>query len=155
MSIPPYVSIIWIFGIEMVAFLATNAYNRIMEPENVNDYLKINQKDETFSELLLRLIRESGMDEVDIYKRAYIDRKFFSKIRSDRNYRPKKINVLALALALKLDSKTSKTLIKRAGYILTSGSEFDLVIRFCIENKIYDLYDVNKILLEKGLPIFD
>jgi len=139
----------------MVAFLATNAYNRIMEPENVNDYLKINQKDETFSELLLRLIRESGMDEVDIYKRAYIDRKFFSKIRSDRNYRPKKINVLALVLALKLDSKTSKTLIKRAGYILTSGSEFDLVIRFCIENKIYDLYDVNKILLEKGLPIFD
>lgn len=138
----------------MVAFLATNAYNRIMEPENVNDYLKINQKDETFSELLLRLIRESGMDEVDIYKRAYIDRKFFSKIRSDRNYRPKKINVLALVLALKLDSKTSKTLIKRAGYILTSGSEFDLVIRYCIENQIYDLYEVNKILDSKKLPIF-
>ena len=154
MSIPPYVSIIWIFGIEMVAFLATNAYNRIMELENVNDYLKINQKDETFSELLLRFIRESGMDEVDFYKRAYIDRKFFSKIRSDRNYRPKKINVLALVLALKLDSKTSKTLIKRAGYILTSGSEFDLVIRYCIENQIYDLYEVNKILDSKKLPIF-
>ena len=138
----------------MVAFLATNAYNRDMEKVNIEDYLKVNQKDETFSELLLRLIRESKMDEVEIYKRANIDRKFFSKIRSDRFYRPKKINVLALALALKLDSKTSKTLIKRAGYILTSGSEFDLIIRYCIENKIYDLYDVNRILYEKGLPTF-
>lgn len=121
---------------------------------DVHHYLEKNHKDESFSEMLIRLIRESGMDEVDIYKRAYMDRKLFSKIRSDKDYKPRKQNICALVLALHLDSKTSKTLIKRAGYILTSGSKFDLVIRYCIENHIYDLYEVNQMLYEEGLPTF-
>jgi O-acetyl-ADP-ribose deacetylase len=119
----------------------------------LNRYIKKNYSDESFSDMLIRLIRESGYDQVEVYKRAHIDHKLFSKIRCNSGYKPRKKNVIALALALRLDSKTSKTLIKRAGYILTSGIKFDLIIRYCIENKIYDLCEVNQLLEKEGLSL--
>jgi O-acetyl-ADP-ribose deacetylase len=119
----------------------------------IDRYLDKHFKNETFQELLFKLIKKSNMDEVEIYKAANMDRKLFSKIRSSKDYTPSKRNVVALVLALKLDPKTSKDLIKRAGYILTSGYKFDLVIRFCIENRIYDLNAVNDILHGQGLPL--
>ena len=89
-----------------------------------------------------------------MYKRALMDRKLFSKILSDSNYKPSKKIVCILALALQLDQKESKTFIKGAGYILTSGSTFDLSIRYCIKHKIYDVYQVQA-LLEKKLSLFE
>ena len=108
-------------------------------------------KNETFVQMLFRLIDERGMSDVEVYKRANLDRKYFSKLRCDKNYKPKKKIVCALALALHLDNATCKKLVKKAGYILTSASKFDLTIRYCVENGIYDLYKVNQLLDELGL----
>ena len=118
-----------------------------MEKTLVN-YLEKTHVDETFVEMLLRLIDEQNLTDSEIYHRAHLDRRFFSKLRSDRFYKPKKKNVIALALALHLDNPTSKKLIKKAGYILTSSSKFDLVIRYCIEHQIYDLIQVNQLLFD-------
>lgn len=106
-------------------------------------------------DLLLFFMRDKDLESPTVYKRALMDRKLFSKLISDPMYRPSKKIVCALALALHLDQKESKTLIKRAGYILTSGSVFDLTIRYCIEHKIYNLYEVQSLLEKEKLTLFD
>ena len=110
-----------------------------------------NSGKQTFCEMLFSLIDEKNLTDVEVYKRANLDRRYFSKLRSDIYYKPKKKIVCALALALELDNPTCKKLVKKAGYILTSASKFDLVIRYCIENKIYNLMKVNEMLYDMGL----
>lgn len=122
--------------------------------ETVKEYIKKNKKS-SFSDFLLQLMRERHVNPSTLYKAAYIDRKLFSKIISVKDYKTSKKTVCALALALKLDAKTSKQLIKRAGYILTSGSKFDLIIRYCIENRIYDLQQAHWLLEKEGLGLFE
>lgn len=117
---------------------------------DIKNYMKEKFKEESFSDMLLRLIDEKGLQDSEVYKAAFIDRKLFSKIRCDKNYKPSKKTVICLVMALKLDNKMSKKLIKKAGYILTSASKFDLAVRYCIENEIYDLIKVNELVYEQS-----
>jgi len=95
---------------------------------------------------LFSFIDKKGVSDPDIYKKAGIDRRHFSKIRSNPDYRPGKNTVIALALALELNKKETDKLLSSAGYSLSDSDTFDLVIQFCVEKKIYDIHDVNQAL---------
>ncbi len=110
------------------------------------DLLK--QEDAGFTETLLKLIDKSGKKDSEIYKKALLSKQHFSKIRKDPHYKPTKSTAIALALALELDLEQTKDLIGRAGYALTNSSKFDLIIRYCIENRRYNLVEINAVLYE-------
>ena len=113
---------------------------------------KLDKPKETFSERLLRLIDESGMTDVEVYKRAGIDRKLFSKIRTDKNYHPKIRVVYAFIFVLRLSLDDAKDLLASAGYSISPASKFDLVMEFCIMEG-YDIDTVNGILYEMGMDV--
>ncbi len=109
--------------------------------------------EDTFQERLLHLIDQKGMTDTDVYKRANLDRRLFSKIRCNPDYIPRKSTALALAAALKLSLAETKDLLARAGYALSPSSRFDLVVEYCFEKEIYNLFTINALLDEYGQPV--
>lgn len=103
--------------------------------------------DASWSETLLHLIDEKGMEDVEVYQRAGIDRRHFSKIRSDRDYRPGKETVLAFCFALGLSLDESEELLKRAGYALSHSSRFDVIVEYFLKQGIHDLFTIDETLI--------
>ena len=126
---------------------STMATNR-----NIDDLM--NQIEETFSQRLLRMIDERGMSDSEVYNKAYVDRRHFSKIRNDINYTPNKKTVLAFSIALELSLDEAKDLLNSAGYALSRSSKTDIIVAYFLQNKIYDMFEINDILDAYGQPVF-
>lgn len=116
-----------------------------LHSSELEDFIKTKRKP-TFQKVLFQYIDKKEASDVEIYKKAGLDRKLFSKIRSNANYHPRKNTIISLALALELNIKETDKLLSSAGYSLSDSDTFDLVIQFCIEKKIHDLDDVNQAL---------
>lgn len=116
----------------------------------ISEYDLEQQLDKSFSEELLSIIEKRNLKASDVYRKANIDRKHFSKIKNNPDYKPSKVTAIAFALAFELDLDETDDFIGKAGYKLTHSSRFDIIIEYCIENKIYDVLEVNDILYDFG-----
>lgn len=113
----------------------------------------LDSSEDTFQQRLFKLIDESGMDDVSVYKKANIDRKVFSRIRCKEDYKPKKKTAVAFAIALELDMPTMLDLLSRAEIAFSPSNKFDLIITYFVKNKVYDIYEINAALFKYGQPI--
>ena len=126
------------------------AFQKNTREEYIED--KLRNKEETFQQYLFRIIDRKGLTDPEVYKKANIDRKHFSKIRSNINYNPSKKTALALAIALGLNLDETRDLLLKAGIALTHSSKFDIIMEYCIDHRMTDINEINCILFEYDQP---
>lgn len=119
-----------------------------VETEELYQFLE--RKKESFHHMLFRLIKEKGMTDPEVYKAALLTRQHFGKIRQDKHCQPKKRTILQLAVALRLNTETAETLLKKAGYALSDYDHFDLAMKYCFDKRILDFADIDEVLKTCG-----
>jgi len=113
---------------------------------NIDEYLEQIENENKFQKLLFKHIDSRNLKDSDVYNKVNIDRRLFSKIRSDINYHPSKETIILLAISLELNEDELVDLLNSASYSLPKNNIFDLIIRFCFERKIYDISKINEFL---------
>lgn len=124
-------------------------------PFGIDAFLAKVREFETFTEAMLRTIREKGLVEADVYNSVFMDRKLFNKIRNDPNYQPSKRTALLLSIALHLTVEETQTFLGKAGFSLTHTSKVDIVIEFFMLQGNYNIHDINEALYDRDLPLLN
>lgn len=130
------------------------SFDTFKNTSNIQDYIDSYEEYSDFQTMLFKLIDSKNLKDSDVYNKVHIDRRLFSKIRSDKNYHPSKETVILLAIALELSENELDELLDSASYSLPKNNKYDLIIRFCFINKIFKLTDINDLLYEYNCRLF-
>ena len=121
----------------------------------INTYISENKDTDTFQTYLFKLIDERNLKDSDVYNKVNIDRRLFSKIRSNKEYHPSKETIILFGIALELSEKEIETLLEKASYSLPMNTTFDLIIRFCFKEKIYNIDTINEFLYDHNCKLLN
>lgn len=126
-----------------------------METSSINNYINDNKEEDTFQTKLFKFIDSKDLKDSDVYNKVNIDRRLFSKIRSNKDYHPSKETIILLGIALELTEEEIEDLLSSASYSLPMNTTYALIIRFCFKEKIYNLNQINEFLYDHNCKLLN